>query len=217
MSFLPNPISAVSDSDPVETREWLDALNAVILKVGPERAHFLLEQLISQGHQAGINIPYSATTDYINSIPSDQQPIAPGNYELEHVIRAYTRWNALAMVLRANRDDSGLGGHIASFASAATLYDVGFNHFWRAPTPDHGGDLVFSQGHSATGVYARAFMLGRLSETQLDNFRRETDGIGLSSLPASMADAGLLAVPHGIDGAGTDPGDLPGAFHEIHE
>ena len=119
--------------------------------------------MIALGHRAGINIPYSATTDYINTIPSDQQPTAPGDYQMEHTIRAYTRWNALAMVLRANRNDSGLGGHIASFASAATLYDVGFNHFWHAPTDTHGGDLVFSQGHSAVGVYARAFMLGRLT------------------------------------------------------
>ena len=183
MSALPHPLAAPSDVDPQETREWLDALHAVIRQEGPERAHFLLEQLIALSKQAGVNMPYSATTDYINSIPPDQQPVAPGDYQTENVIRAYTRWNALAMVLRANRDDSGLGGHIASFASAAVLYDMGFNHFWRAPTADHGGDLVFSQGHSATGVYARAFMLGRLTSDQLDNFRRETDGKGLSSYP----------------------------------
>ncbi|MBK9622979.1 MAG: pyruvate dehydrogenase (acetyl-transferring), homodimeric type [Rhodocyclaceae bacterium] len=171
------------DADPRETREWLESLEAVIQQAGPERAHFLLEQLITLGHQAGINIPYSANTEYINTIPSDQQAIAPGDYRMEHTIRAYARWNALAMVLRANRDDSGLGGHIASYASAATLYDVGFNHFWHAPTDTHGGDLVLSQGHSATGVYARAFMLGRLTEQQLDNFRREVDGQGLSSYP----------------------------------
>jgi len=177
------PQLAPSDADPQETREWLEALEAVIAREGPERAHFLLEQLIALGHQTGINMPYSATTDYINTIPADQQPITPGDYELEQRIRDYARWNAMVMVLRANRDDSGLGGHIASYASAATLYDVGFNHFWHAPSESHGGDLVLSQGHSATGTYARAFMLGRLSEEQMDNFRREVDGKGLSSYP----------------------------------
>ncbi|MBI5897649.1 MAG: pyruvate dehydrogenase (acetyl-transferring), homodimeric type [Rhodocyclales bacterium] len=177
------PQMASSDADPQETREWLDALQAVIAQEGPERAHFLLEQLIAMGHQTGINIPYSATTDYINTIPSDQQPVTPGDYEMEQRIRDYARWNALVMVLRANKNDSGLGGHIASYASAATLYDVGFNHFWHAPSASHGGDLVFSQGHSAPGIYARAFMLGRLSESQMDNFRREVDGKGLASYP----------------------------------
>ncbi len=183
MSAEPNLPQGAQDADPQETREWLEALDAVIASAGAERAHFLLEQLIAQGHRTGINIPYSATTDYVNTIPADQQPVAPGNYELEHKIRAYARWNALAMVLRANRDDSGLGGHIASYASAATLFDVGFNHFWKAPLSDGGGDLVFVQGHSAPGVYARAWMLGRLTTEQMDNFRREVDGKGLSSYP----------------------------------
>jgi pyruvate dehydrogenase E1 component len=177
------PLAAPSDADPQETREWLEALQAIIAHEGPERAHFILEQLIALGHQTGINMPYSANTEYINSIPVEQQPVAPGDYDLEHRIRAYARWNALAMVLRANRDDSGLGGHIASYASAATLYDIGYNHFWHAPSENHGGDLVFSQGHSAPGTYARAFMLGRLTEEQMDNFRREVDGKGLSSYP----------------------------------
>jgi pyruvate dehydrogenase E1 component len=177
------PQLASSDVDPQETREWLEALQAVIAQEGPGRAHFLLEQLIALGHQTGINMPYSANTEYTNSIPADQQPVAPGDYDLEHRIRAYARWNALVMVLRANRDDSGLGGHIASYASAATLYDIGYNHFWHAPSENHGGDLVFSQGHSAPGTYARAFMLGRLTEDQMDNFRREVDGNGLSSYP----------------------------------
>ena len=177
------PLSAPSDADPQETREWLDALEAVIAHEGPERAHFLLEQLIALGHQTGINMPYSANTEYTNSIPADQQPVTPGDYELEQKIRDYARWNAMVMVLRANKDDSGLGGHIASYASAATLYDIGFNHFWHAPSENHGGDLVLSQGHSAPGTYARAFMLGRLTEEQMDNFRREVDGKGLSSYP----------------------------------
>jgi pyruvate dehydrogenase E1 component len=171
------------DQDPQETREWLDALDAVITEVGAERAHFLIEGLIKQARRAGINIPYSATTDYVNTIPADRQVRAPGDYQIENRIRAYIRWNAMAMVLRANRDDSHLGGHIASFASAATLYDVGFNHFWHAPSDQHGGDLVFFQGHSSPGIYARAFLLGRLTEEQLDNFRREVNGKGLPSYP----------------------------------
>jgi pyruvate dehydrogenase E1 component len=186
MSALPIPAvssSTPNDVDPQETREWLEALEAVIAHEGPDRAHFLIERLIELGHRSGMNLPHCASTEYINTIPVDKQIVAPGNQEFEHTIRAYARWNALAMVLRANRDDSGLGGHIASYASAATLYDVGFNHFWRAPTAEHGGDLVFTQGHSAPGIYARAFMLGRLSVEQMDNFRRETDGKGLSSYP----------------------------------
>jgi pyruvate dehydrogenase E1 component len=182
MSAQPQgPLSA--DLDPQETREWLDALDAVIAEEGPERAHYLIEQLLAQGRRAGINLPYSANTEYVNTIPPDRQPLAPGDYALENRIRAYVRWNALVMVLRANQDDSHLGGHIASFASAATLFDVGFNHFWHAPSERHGGDLVLVQGHSAPGIYARAFLLDRLTSEQLDNFRRETDGKGLPSYP----------------------------------
>ncbi|CAG4884590.1 pyruvate dehydrogenase, decarboxylase component E1, thiamin-binding [Georgfuchsia toluolica] len=183
MAALFDPALPSTDGDAEETREWIDALEAVIEHEGPERAHYLIEQLIQTGHRAGINIAYSATTDYINTIPVDQQATMPGDYEIEHRIRSYVRWNALAMVLRANRNHSGLGGHIASFASAATLFDVGYNHFWHAPSANHGGDLVFFQGHSSPGVYSRAFMLGGVSEEQLDNFRREVDGKGLSSYP----------------------------------
>ena len=180
---MSEPGLAPADADPQETREWLDALEAVIEQEGPERAHYLIEKLIELGHRAGINMPYSANTEYINTIPADRQPPAPGDYALENRIRAHIRWNALAMVLRANKGDSNLGGHIASFASAATLYDVGFLHFWHAPNEAHGGDLLLFQGHSAPGIYARAFLLGRLSETQLDGFRREVDGKGLPSYP----------------------------------
>ncbi len=184
MSTLPNGLpGTAADEDPQETREWLDALDAVIEHEGPARAHVLIEHLIALGRRAGINLPYSANTDYVNTIPSDLQVRAPGDYAIENRIRAYIRWNALVMVLRANKGDSNLGGHIASFASAATLFDVGFNHFWRAPTETHGGDLVLVQGHSAPGVYARAFLLGRLTEAQLDNFRQETSGRGLPSYP----------------------------------
>ena len=170
------------DADPQETREWQEALDGVIRAEGNDRAHFLLESLIGQARRAGANLPFSATTDYINTIPVDQQVKLPGDAAIEEKIRNYARWNAMAMVLRANKH-TNVGGHIASYASAATLYDVGFNHFWHAPSDSHGGDLVFVQGHSAPGVYARAHMLGRISADQLDNFRQEVDGKGISSYP----------------------------------
>ena len=170
------------DHDPQETREWLDALDAVLQVEGPERAHYLLERLIEKARRSGAYLPYSANTAYINTIPAHQEERSPGDHELEHHIRSYARWNALAMVLRANKH-TNVGGHIASFASAATLYDVGYNHFWHAPSTSHGGDLVYVQGHSAPGIYARAFLLGRLTEEQLDHFRQEVDGKGLSSYP----------------------------------
>jgi len=173
----------IQDSDELETQEWLEALDAVIEREGPERAHFLLEQLIDKSRRSGANLPYKASTAYVNTIPPHREATNPGDHEIEYRLRSMIRWNATAMVLRANRNDSGLGGHIASFASAATLYDVGFNHFFHAPTPDHGGDLIMFQGHSAPGVYARSFMEGRLTETDLDKFRREVDGDGLPSYP----------------------------------
>ncbi len=175
-------MSFLSDDDPQETQEWLDSLDSVIKNEGPERAHFLLEQLVEKARRSGAHLPYSANTAYVNTIPIGNEIKSPGDHELEHRIRSYVRWNAAAMVLRANKD-TNVGGHIASFASAATLYDVGFNHFWHTPSESHGGDLVFSQGHSAPGVYARAFMLGRLTEKQLDKYRQEVDGEGLSSYP----------------------------------
>ncbi len=182
MSAMPNSLLP-SDPDAQETQEWLDALEAVIAQEGPERAHYLIERLVELARRTGINLPYKATTAYINTIPPGKETPSPGNHELEQKIRNYVRWNALAMVLRANQGDSNLGGHIASFASAATLYDVGYNHFWHAHSENHGGDMVFVQGHSGPGVYARAFMLGRLTPAQMDNFRREVDGKGLSSYP----------------------------------
>ena len=182
MSALPNNLLP-SDPDAQETQEWLDALEAVIEQEGPERAHYLIERLVELARRTGINLPYKATTAYINTIPPGKETPLPGDHELEARVRNYVRWNALAMVLRANQGESNLGGHIASFASAATLYDVGYNHFWHSPSENHGGDMVFVQGHSATGVYARAFMLGRLTEDQMNNFRREVDGKGLSSYP----------------------------------
>jgi pyruvate dehydrogenase E1 component len=182
MAALPDILLA-SDPDAQETQEWVDALEAVIAQEGPERAHYLIQRLLEFAWRSGINLPFAANTQYVNTIPVGIEAPSPGNHEIEHKLRGYIRWNALAMVLRANRGESNLGGHIASFASAATLFDVGYNHFWRAPSDHHGGDLVFVQGHSAPGVYARAFMLGRLTTDQLDNFRREVDGKGLSSYP----------------------------------
>ncbi|MHB8535216.1 MAG: pyruvate dehydrogenase (acetyl-transferring), homodimeric type [Sulfuricaulis sp.] len=177
------PISPQTDVDAQETQEWLDALSAIIQQEGPERAHYLIEKQIELARAAGINVPYAANTAYINTIPPDKQAHSTGNHTIEDRIRSYVRWNALAMVLKANKGDSNLGGHIASYASAATLYDVGFNHFWHAPSENHGGDLIYMQGHSAPGFYARAFMLGQLTAEQLDHFRREVDGKGLSSYP----------------------------------
>ena len=171
------------DHDPQETKEWRDALASVIETEGAERAHFLVEQLVDHARQDGVNIPYTATTAYINTIPAHLQAKHPGNAHLEERILSYTRWNAAAMVVKANRFDGDLGGHVSSFASAATLYDVGWNHFWHAADENHGGDLVYVQGHSAPGVYARAFLEGRISEDQLNKFRQEVDGGGLSSYP----------------------------------
>ncbi|BDG01147.1 pyruvate dehydrogenase (acetyl-transferring), homodimeric type [Anaeromyxobacter oryzae] len=170
------------DTDPQETREWLDALEGVLEREGPDRAHFLIERLIAQARGRGAYLPFSANTEYVNTIPVEQQARFPGDFALEQRIRHYVRWNAMAMVVRANKH-TNVGGHIASFASAATLYDVGYNHFWRAWTEDKGGDLVFIQGHSSPGIYARAYLLGLLTEEQLDNFRQEVDGNGLSSYP----------------------------------
>jgi len=186
MSALPN-IPAANDPDGIETQEWLDALEAVIDREGPERAHFLLGTLIEKARRSGAFIPFSANTAYINTIPVQLEARSPGNAEYEERIRSYIRWNAMAMVVRANRldppDGGDLGGHIASFASLATMIGAGMNHFWHAPHEGHGGDLVYFQGHSAPGIYGRAFLEGRLTEAQLLKFRQEVDGAGLSSYP----------------------------------
>ncbi len=173
----------LQDVDPLETREWVEALDAVLEIEGPDRAHFLLEQLVDKARRSGAFLPYSAQTAYINTIPPHLEEAIPGDQAIESHLRSMVRWNAVAMVLRAGKKDLELGGHIASFASAATLYDVGFNHFWNAPSESHGGDLIYMQGHSSPGVYARAFLEGRLTEAQLDNFRQEVDGKGIASYP----------------------------------
>jgi pyruvate dehydrogenase E1 component len=171
------------DHDPQETQEWLDALESVIEAGGEEKAHFIIEKLIDMARRTGINLPYSANTAYVNTIPVDQQERIPGDQAMEHKLRSYIRWNAMAMVVKANMKPGSVGGHIASFSSAATLYDVGFNHFFKGDDYGNGADMVFVQGHSSPGIYARSYLEGRLTEEQLENFRFEVDGKGLSSYP----------------------------------
>src|SRR3954463_11390443 len=173
------------DLDPAETREWNEALDAVINHDGPERAHYLLERMVDVTRRAGGHLPFSPTTEYVNTIPTNLEAGMPGDAAMEWRIRCLIRWNAMAMVVRANRKPGELGGHIASFASSATLYDVGFNHFWRAPGEQHPGVLVFHQGHSSPGVYARSFLEGRIGAEQMDLFRMEVagKGRGLASYP----------------------------------
>ncbi len=171
------------DEDPDETGEWLDALESVFRTDGPERGHYLIERLIDQARRSGAHLPYSATTAYLNTIHVSEEPSMPGEPGLEHRIRSIIRWNALAMVVQANRQSSELGGHIASFASAATLYDVGFNHFFKGKDHEDGPDLLYIQGHISPGIYSRAYLEGRVTEEQLNRFRQEIDGGGLSSYP----------------------------------
>ncbi len=175
----------LEDLDPVETREWLESIDSVLKTHGAERAHYLLERLIDYTRRSGAYLPFKPNTAYVNTIPTGREPDYPGNRALERRIEAYIRWNALAMVLQANRVSSEYGGHLSSYASSATLYEVGFNHFWRAPSEQHPGDLVFIQGHSSPGIYARAYLEGRLSTEQLRHFRQEAGGagVGLSSYP----------------------------------
>src|ERR671935_130146 len=174
---------AIRDSDPLETQEWRDALDSVLAFEGAQRAQFLLQEVLTEARRKGAPVPYSANTPYLNTIPPEQQARHPGDRAIEHRIRSLIRWNAAAIVLRANKESSELGGHIASFQSAATLYDVGFNHFWHAPSADHAGDLVYIQGHSSPGIYARAFLEGRITSEQLDGFRQEVSRGGVASYP----------------------------------
>jgi pyruvate dehydrogenase E1 component len=171
------------DIDPVESQEWQEAIEDVIARDGPDRAHYLLDKAVQQARAAGATLPFSATTPYQNTIPSDDLLEVPGDAEMERRIRNINRWNAMATVVRRNKESSEYGGHIASYASSAAMYDIGLNHFWRAKSAIHGGDLVFFQGHIVPGIYARSFMEGRISEEQLENFRSEVGGGGLSSYP----------------------------------
>ena len=190
---------ATAEIDAQETREWLDALSAVIEREGPERAHALLEELLEHARQHSIDLPFSATTGYVNTIEPEQEARCPGNIAIEKRLRAYMRWNAMAMVVRANRlnpaDGGDLGGHIGSFASLASMLGAGFNHFWHAESEGHGGDCLYIQGHSAPGIYARAYLEGRITEEQMDNFRQEVDGKGLSSYPHPKLMPGFWQFP----------------------
>ena len=176
----------IRDIDPEETGEWIESLGSVVKRDGAERAHYLLSKLINQAYVAGSNLPFTQNTPYINTIPSELEAKSPGDQNLEKNVRSLIRWNAAAMVVRANKISPELGGHIATFASAATLYDVGCNHFWRGKTDDFLGDMIYFQGHAAPGMYARSFLEGRITEKQLINFRQEANikpGEGLSSYP----------------------------------
>jgi len=172
-----------ADIDPIETKEWLDSLDAVMRKDGSDRADYLLKKLIDEAYKEGSHKPLTRITPYINTIPPDEEVKSPGDQNIERRIRSLIRWNAAAMVVKANKKNPELGGHIGTFASAATLYDVGMNHFWRGKNKKFGGDLIYFQGHSAPGMYARSYLEGRLTEKQLNNFRQEVDGQGLSSYP----------------------------------
>ncbi|MHC6802493.1 pyruvate dehydrogenase (acetyl-transferring), homodimeric type, partial [Vibrio antiquarius] len=171
------------DVDALETQEWLQALESVVREEGLERAQFLLEQVLDKARLDGVDMPTGITTNYINTIPADQEPAYPGDTTLERRIRSIIRWNAIMIVLRASKKDLELGGHMASFQSSAAFYETCFNHFFRAPNEKDGGDLVYYQGHISPGIYSRAFVEGRLTEEQLDNFRQEVDGKGIPSYP----------------------------------
>ncbi|MFM8634122.1 MAG: pyruvate dehydrogenase (acetyl-transferring), homodimeric type [Planctomycetia bacterium] len=188
-------VSAI-DSDPTETREWLDSLRYVITSRGGDRAAYLLHAIEQEAYRLGVSIPFSATTPYINTIPADRQPPYPGNREIERRIKSIIRWNAMAMVVRANREDKSIGGHISTFASSATLVEVAMNHFIRGRGDDYSGDQVYFQGHASPGIYSRAFLEGRLTEKNLENFRRElADGGGLSSYPHPWLMPGFWEFP----------------------
>jgi pyruvate dehydrogenase E1 component len=173
----------VDDPDPQETREWLDSLAAVVTNDGPDRARWLLDALLGAASIDGVRPTWTGGTPYVNSIPTELEPELPGDPALERRLRSLVRWNAMATVLQANKESSELGGHIASYQSAATLYEVGFNHFWHARTDDHGGDLLYIQGHSSPGIYSRAFLEGRIDEERMRGYRQDVDGAGLSSYP----------------------------------
>ncbi|MGO1246948.1 MAG: pyruvate dehydrogenase (acetyl-transferring), homodimeric type [Oceanisphaera sp.] len=172
-----------NDVDSIETQEWLDSLESLIRQEGPERAQYIYERLTTKAIKSGVAVARNAHSDYVNSIKSGDEPEYPGNWDLERRIRAIIRWNSVMIVLRASRKDLDLGGHMASYSSSATMYEVGFNHFYRAPNEKDGGDLVFFQGHISPGIYARAFAEGRLTADQLDMFRQEVDGKGIPSYP----------------------------------
>src|SRR6476660_2036061 len=183
--FIDGSIHQLPDIDQAETKEWLESLDAVVDSRGKARAHYLLARLREQARQKGVGVPLMVQTDYINTIPREQEPWFPGDEYIERRIRAYIRWNAAAMVIKANRLADGIGGHLATFASSASLYEIGFNHFFRGKDDGQAGDHIYFQGHATPGIYARAYLEGRLTEDDLDHFRREIgrEGRGLSSYP----------------------------------
>ncbi|HEV7722187.1 MAG TPA: pyruvate dehydrogenase (acetyl-transferring), homodimeric type, partial [Iamia sp.] len=186
MSISDDFVGGLPDTDPDETREWLESLDAVASVKGRSRAEFLMQKLLERSHELQFGIPAPVRTPYINTIPAGEQALRywfPGDAAMEQRIRAYIRWNAAVMVIKANKAADGIGGHLATYASSASLYEVGFNHFFRGKDGGRAGDAVHIQGHAAPGIYARAFLEGRLTEAQLDNFRQEVGGGGLSSYP----------------------------------
>lgn len=176
-------VNQLPDTDPEETREWIESLDSVVEARGPVRAQYLLAKLLERAHERRLGVPGVVTTPYINTIPPEDEPPFPGDEHIERRIRRFIRWNAAVMVIKANHREKGIGGHLSTFASSATLYEIGFNHFFRGKDAPGGGDHVYFQGHAAPGIYARAYIEGRIDEKHLDNFRFEIDGHGLSSYP----------------------------------
>ncbi len=205
------------DVDIAETQEWIASLDYVLKSKGPDRVRFLIEQLRDKAAEEGIQSAEDTNTPYVNTIPVKDQPAFPGNREIERRIKSIVRWNAMAMVVRGNKRAGGVGGHISTFASSATLYEIGFNHFFHGRGEDgYSGDTIFFQGHASPGMYSRAFIEDRLTEENLENFRRELRPIvGLVELSASLVDARFLGVSDRLDGPGTDHGDLPGTVQRI--
>ncbi len=203
------------DVDALETQEWLQALESVVREEGVERAQYLLEQVLDKARLDGVDMPTGITTNYINTIPANQEPAYPGDTTLERRIRSIIRWNAIMIVLRASKKDLELGGHMASFQSSAAFYETCFNHFFRAPNEKDGGDLVYHQGHISPGIYARAFVEGRLTAEQLDNFRQEVDGKGIPSYPHPKLMPEFWQFPNRIYGSWSDFCYLPSALPEV--
>ena len=200
----------VPDTDPGETEEWLDSFDAIVDARGRARARYLLMKLLERARTKQVEFPATVSTPYVNTIPADAEPWFPGDEYQERRIRAYIRWNAAAMVTRANTRTEGIGGHLSTYASSAALYEVGFNHFFRGKADGGFGDQVFFQGHASPGIYARAYVEGRLTEKQLDNYRHEVAGDGLPSYPHPALAPRLLGVPHRVDGPRAHRRHLPG-------
>src|ERR1700687_4373157 len=195
--------SPFEDIDPIETQEWLESIDSVMRTQGPQRAHFLLEKLVDFKGRSGASLPFKPNTAYLNTISKAQEPDYPGDRSLERRNEAYIRWNALAMVVQANRSNSEYGGHIASYASAATLYEVGFNHFWRAKSGSHPGDMIFMQGHPSSGIFARRVFGGASRREPVAAVSAGGARRRVVVVSASLVDAGLLAVSHGVHGIGS--------------